>query len=234
VDPPSARLASADLLRLTLISDSAEDPTVAHRGTRVHAQPFMAHVFLERSRGMSAANLVQTAGDALDEGSREASNEAREPSMEEILTSIRRLIAQDQALFAADLPASVGAEAPQAPDASDQGAVPIHGLRQAIEAEFRAPSADAVRDGGEAPEQPETLSRENARGESLVSPETEASVAAAFNALVASRLARDQDAMLAMTRDALRPLLTAWLDAHLPALVERLVSAEIARMAKGA
>jgi cell pole-organizing protein PopZ len=171
---------------------------------------------------MGAANLVNTVGDAVAEGSREASNQAaREPSMEEILTSIRRLIAQDQALFAADLPASVGAEPPQAPaaDASDQDAAPIHGPRQAIEAKFGAPSAEAIRHGGAAPEQPETLVHENARAVPLVSPETEASAAAAVNALVASRFARDPDAMLAMTRDALRPLLTAWLDANLPALV---------------
>lgn len=33
-----------------------------------------------------------------------------------------------------------------------------------------------------------------------------------------------------VVRQELRPMLTAWLDAHLPALVERLVKAEIARL----
>ena len=37
-----------------------------------------------------------------------------------------------------------------------------------------------------------------------------------------------------MTREALRPLLANWLDAHLPALVEGLVRAEIERIAKDA
>ncbi len=33
----------------------------------------------------------------------------------------------------------------------------------------------------------------------------------------------------ALTRDLLKPMLAQWLDAHLPAIVERLVAAEIAR-----
>jgi len=36
-----------------------------------------------------------------------------------------------------------------------------------------------------------------------------------------------------MTREILRPMLKAWLDEHLPSLVERLVRAEIQRVARG-
>ena len=71
-------------------------------------------------------------------------------------------------------------------------------------------------------------------GEPLASPATDASVAAAFHTLVASRFAQDPEAVLAMTREVLRPLVANWLDAHLPALVESLVRAEIERIAKGA
>ncbi len=41
----------------------------------------------------------------------------------------------------------------------------------------------------------------------LVSSATEASIASAFHALVASRFAQNSDAILALTRDALRPML---------------------------
>jgi cell pole-organizing protein PopZ len=33
-----------------------------------------------------------------------------------------------------------------------------------------------------------------------------------------------------LTRDLLRPMLAEWLDAHLPAMVERMVQTEIARI----
>jgi len=36
-----------------------------------------------------------------------------------------------------------------------------------------------------------------------------------------------------MIREELRPLLKAWLDANLPPLVERLVKAELERVARG-
>ena len=36
-----------------------------------------------------------------------------------------------------------------------------------------------------------------------------------------------------MTREILRPMLKSWLDENLPSLVERLVRAEIQRVARG-
>jgi cell pole-organizing protein PopZ len=180
---------------------------------------------LEKEKeAMSAANSIQTSGDLSDTEARVASNEAmreplREPSMEEILASIRRIIAQDQSLFAAETPTGGNIEQARGaePEAVDQAEAPIYGLRYEVEAETLATHPEAI--GAEEP---------------LVSPATDASVATAFNTLVASRFAQDPKAVLAMTRDALRPLLASWLDAHLPALVERLVVAEIERIAKNA
>ena len=56
---------------------------------------------------------------------------------------------------------------------------------------------------------------------------------ASFTRLTAiAGLSQDSAAPLdAMVERALRPLLAQWLDAHLPALVERLVREEIARIA---
>jgi cell pole-organizing protein PopZ len=71
------------------------------------------------------------------------------------------------------------------------------------------------------------------RGAGLASAATEASVAAAFQTLVASRFAQDTDLVADLTREMIRPLLEAWIDEHLPSIVERLVAAEIARMTRG-
>ncbi len=174
---------------------------------------------------MSAANLIQTTGDPSD-AARAASNVAggeepraapreavREPSMEDILASIRRIIAQDQSLFAIE--AATGAH-----EAGEAGDSPRYG-RQDVETE-----ALANRREEDDPDEGD--------GEPLVSPATDVSVATAFRTLVASHFARDPEAIAALTREALRPVLASWLDANLPALVERLIRDEIDRIAKGA
>lgn len=67
----------------------------------------------------------------------------------------------------------------------------------------------------------------------LVSLETKAAVSAAFEALIASRVLPSGEALSEMVRDMMRPMLKAWLDDNLPVLVERLVRAEIERVARG-
>lgn len=135
--------------------------------------------------------------------------------MEEILTSIRRIIAQDQSLFSAEPPSGPNVEEAPASGGIDRGEAPIYGLRQEVEAETQATHPEAV-----------------SASKPLVSPGTDNSVGSAFNTLIASRFAQDPEIIQAMIRDALQPLLTHWLDAHLPALVERLVAAEIERITK--
>jgi len=69
--------------------------------------------------------------------------------------------------------------------------------------------------------------------EPLTSAVTESAVASSFAALFTSRLLPDEKAVAEMTRDLLRPMLKAWLDDNLPMMVERLVRAEIERVARG-
>ncbi len=57
-------------------------------------------------------------------------------------------------------------------------------------------------------------------------------MASAFQTLLASRFARHGDVVIDLTREMLRPMLKAWLDANLPAIVERLIRAEIERIAR--
>lgn len=170
-------------------------------------------LFGKHFEAMSAASPLPKAGPL---------PEARphEPSMEEILASIRRIIADDQALFAGQ--GGSGLEAAQMAKTLDAGATD---LGHPANGQDRAPSppgpAMAARDEAPSAEPP------------LVSAATDGSVASAFNALVASRFVQDSDKFMALTRELVRPMLKAWLDDHLPAMVERLVRAEIERVARG-
>ncbi len=67
----------------------------------------------------------------------------------------------------------------------------------------------------------------------IASPATDAAVASSFNALFASQLLPDPETLAELTREMLRPMLKAWLDDNLPVMVERLVRAEIERVARG-
>ena len=69
--------------------------------------------------------------------------------------------------------------------------------------------------------------------EPFVSPVTDAAVSASFNALSASIALQSAEMVERLTREMLRPMLKTWLDDNLPSLVERLVRAEIQRVARG-
>lgn len=159
---------------------------------------------------MSAAKPLQNERDLSDA-------QPYEPAMEDILASIRRIIADDQLVFADAGPdgANAGLEAGlgEAVEPPEEQTMPMSGRALGPDLRPAPPSSS-----GPAP--------------ALVSPAAEASVASAFNALVASRFAKNADAIAALTADALRPLIKAWLDENLPPLVERLVAAEIERITR--
>ena len=67
----------------------------------------------------------------------------------------------------------------------------------------------------------------------MLSAEANASVASAFQALSASVQMASAEAIDRQVRDMLRPMLKQWLDDNLPVMVERLVRAEIERVARG-
>ncbi|WP_288417267.1 DUF2497 domain-containing protein [uncultured Novosphingobium sp.] len=146
-----------------------------------------------------------------------------EPSVEEILASIKQVIARDTraaAIFEPVQPeiaaAATTAQAPADTVENDD----VLDLTEAVAAE--SPSAEP------ASEEPSPLLAEgtrNAMRESL------AALAAISGPGASPQIVRSGETSLeALTRDLLRPALTEWLDAHLPALVERLVAAEIARI----
>lgn len=67
----------------------------------------------------------------------------------------------------------------------------------------------------------------------LMSPQSDAAVAGAFNQLASSMLARSGRTLDELAEDLLRPMLRNWLDDNLPPLVERLVREEIERVSRG-
>ena len=157
---------------------------------------------------------------------------AHEPSMEEILASIRNIIADDPAKGAAP-------KAPQpAPTPTSQivyskdAAAPYgeaSGSSQRPDANaptvvWRRPQAVEAARGADATERNE---------EPLLSPEADEAVALSFGALTANLDVRSAALADSMVREMLRPMLKQWLDENLPAVVEQLVRAEIQRVARG-
>ncbi len=67
----------------------------------------------------------------------------------------------------------------------------------------------------------------------LFSAATDSAVGSAFNMLAASRLADNSDELMTLAREMIRPLLRSWIDDNLPSMVERMVRAEIERVARG-
>ncbi|WP_430727100.1 PopZ family protein [Variibacter gotjawalensis] len=93
------------------------------------------------------------------------------------------------------------------------------------EPEYHAPAAVQAR---EEPRWTEPVTET-----ALVSPQTSDAVNSAFNALAHSVMAQNSERLDEMSRQMLRPMLKAWLDDNLPSIVERLVRAEIERVARG-
>jgi uncharacterized protein len=137
---------------------------------------------------------------------------AHEPSMEEILASIRAIIADDQEpaapkpqiVYSSDAPRPAAAEPPSAPPPT---------VVWSREPQDPAPEAEAA-----AP---------------LMSEESEGQIAASFQALAESMAAHGRERAAEMAREMLRPMLKEWLDQNLPTMVERLVRAEIQRVTRG-
>lgn len=167
---------------------------------------------------------------------------AHEPSMEEILASIRSIIADDREAPPAR-PAPKPTSAPAGPQIvySKDATAPMRPVPEtparaepapvepaAPKVVWRQPEAESVAVAAPPPP-PEAA----ADGEPLLSVQTNQAVSAAFDALSASLAMQSAELAENMTREILRPMLKTWLDENLPSMVERLVRAEIQRVARG-
>ena len=166
--------------------------------------------------------------------------------MEEILASIRRIIAEDGEPAAAT-PAAKAEAKPEAKPAEEPAADEILELTEVVEAES-APAAPAPPPQASAPVIPLPQRTPESRpveqpapaGEGIVSPAAAAASVAALSQITAlsSRPEPRGDIGLGgahltlemLVREELRPILKDWLDRNLPEMVQRLVSQEIARL----
>ena len=142
--------------------------------------------------------------------------EARpEPSMEEILASIKRIIADDAAT-----------PAPQRPRVAPVRVV--EDLKPAV------PEADILELSQPVPApEPAPVEAPAPAAPTLVSEQTAAAsreALAALSRLVVAQPAGAENSLEGLVREMLRPMLREWLDARLPDMVEGLVSREIARI----
>lgn len=198
-----------------------------------------------------------------------------EPSMEEILASIRRIISDDE-VKPAEAQQPAGADADTSSLLAGAAAVPEPAplpepepeddiLDLAAEAEPVAPPAaiaaapepappaaavddldffeatDAVA-AAPAPEPPRLAMPMQAAAPQpapafdmaqLLSDQASSSVTSAFGQLAHTVLSNNARTLEDLVKDMLKPMLKSWLDDNLPVMVERLVRAEIERVARG-
>lgn len=187
-----------------------------------------------------------------------------EPSMEEILASIRRIISDDEVkpaeAEAAVEPAPVAGEPVTAEPATididedvlDLGAEaalvpapepkPEDGDVDFLDVPPPEPEPAPVQAAPEPPPEPvpppviaAPLPPPSAPFDmaQLLSDQTSSAVTSAFGQLAHTVLSNNARTLEDLVKDMLKPMLKGWLDDNLPTMVERLVRAEIERVARG-
>jgi uncharacterized protein len=188
---------------------------------------------------MSAAANPSYDVDALHRAQR-----AYEPSMEEILASIRNIISEDRpglGHLAAPTQAPVAEASPPAPATEQQAA--LEKVQAALGPRVVWPNQEAEAAPPPLPASaPEPVApRQDARRpvaapaseDPLISPEANAAITHSFDTLSVSMAVQNSTIVQDTVREMIRPMLKAWLDDHLPSMVENLVRAEIQRVARG-
>jgi len=130
----------------------------------------------------------------------------REPSMEDILASIKKVIAEEKELRASAEPVEAVQDEPLPEDAADDEILEL--------VEPLAPPVDLG----------PPLVDEEVAGQSRQALEQLQTVAASVPAMPPVNPLED------MVREMLRPMLKSWLDEHLPQMVEEHVKREITRI----
>ena len=170
-------------------------------------------------------------------GSQPPKDPQADPSMEDILASIRRILSEDM-----PQPAALETDPPAGDKPSDvlvldeSMLVPEPGHAENRPPALPAPEPPHAEAPAPEPE-PHAGQKEAEPAASLVSPDVMAAAATAVTSLVRTLAAERSTAVRSsgptiedLVREELRPLLKQWLDTHLSALVERLVKAEIERV----
>lgn len=182
----------------------------------------------------------------------------QEPTMEEILASIRRIISEDDAPAEAEAPAEAGpaAAAPEAPQPAPDLDIPMAAEEPLDLDEDVLELTDRLDAPPEPVEAAEPLAMTDlevsgpaeaqakadipmddlpplGEDEYLVGDPAAYSAASAFEALERGILMPPAGRTLEdVVRELLRPMMKAWLDEYLPSIVEAQVAAEVERIAR--
>ena len=172
---------------------------------------------------------------------------SQEPTMEEILASIRRIISED------DAPADAAAPEPEPEAEPVQAAAPVFEPEPepvAEEDDGALELTDKVESLGDldvytptVSEEPEASAYEPPPappapamdiGDGLVGAVAASAAASAFGQLSRSiQMPADGRTLEDVVRELLRPLLKQWLDENLPDIVQQTVDREVERIARG-
>jgi hypothetical protein len=175
----------------------------------------------------------------------------QEPTMEEILASIRRIISEDDAPADAAEP-EVHAEPEPEPEPEPVAFAPEPEPEPAppamLEEDDVLELTDKVREPDETHGDIDVFARKEApapapapapawrapvEDEPLIADHAADSAASAFGSLArAVSMPADGKSLEDVVRELLRPLLKSWLDEHLPEIVQARVDAEVARIAR--
>ncbi|MGV3480317.1 MAG: DUF2497 domain-containing protein [Sphingobium sp.] len=149
---------------------------------------------------------------------------ANEPSMEDILSSIKRIIAEDADTSAATARARAAARRKAAP-------APVISEEPEDEDEVLELTETVAEADAYAEEEPEPM-KDIAEDPELVSERVAKASRQSLESL-SSLIVKPEagsNTLEGLVREMLRPMLSEWLDANLPAVVERMVSREIRRI----
>jgi cell pole-organizing protein PopZ len=177
--------------------------------------------------------------------------------MEDILASIRRIIADDQEAMSAPEPNGVASSPHKnVVDLTERHMMPASHSEPLLRVDLEWAQEEPLEDNGFSLEAPSELVRgyeveptaspgsttvieatsasAEASGEtSLLSDQASASISSAFERLGAAVLPNRPQTIEDLMKEMLRPMLKGWLDDNLPSIVERLVQAEIERVTRG-
>ncbi len=150
---------------------------------------------------------------------------SNEPSMEDILSSIKRIIAED---------ADTSAATARARAASRRRAAPIPVISEELDAddEVLELTDTVIESDVYADEEEAEPMKEIAEDPELISERVAKASRMSLESLSSLIVKPEAGAntLEGLVREMLRPMLSEWLDANLPAVVERMVSREIRRI----
>ncbi len=168
-----------------------------------------------------------------------------DPSMEDILASIRRILSEDDGSASRKtVPVTPMVPEPPAPNGAPPS--PVFALdesmlvREPLSVPVHSTSSLAALGALEVETTPVAVvtPEPSEQSATLVAPEAAAAAAASMGTLLRTLSAERHTAVYRggptledLVRDEMRPMLKEWLDANVPSMVERIVRSEIERMA---